>query len=349
MKFQLPKKIKGPQAWYGQKIGSSNEWIYSLSHQELKEIESALKLVKNRDITEITSKNFPLPLLGDKLHKICDEVMRGRGFALIRGLPVGHLSMEEAAKAYFGIGSYFGSARSQNAHGHVLGHVRDLGRDAVNDPSARIYQTTERQTFHTDSCDVVALLCLKTAKSGGESALVSSMTIYNEMYGQRPDLLELLFEPFATDRRGEVPEGKKPYFEIPVFNYFEGYLSVIYARRYINSAQRFKDVQEIRGERFEALELFDKLANDSRLNFKMTFEPGDIQLVHNHTMLHDRTDYIDWEDEDKKRHLLRLWLAIPGARPLPEIFKERYGKIDIGDRGGIIVPGSKLNAPLNPV
>ena len=81
----------------------------------------------------------------------------------------------------------------------------------------------------------------------------------------------------------------------------------------------------------------------------MTFEPGDIQLVHNHTMLHDRTDYVDWEDEDKKRHLLRLWLAIPGARPLPEIFKERYGKIDIGDRGGIIVPGSKLNAPLNPV
>ena len=349
MKFQLPKKIKGPQAWYGQKIGSSNEWIYSLSHQELKEIESALKLVKNRDITEITSNNFPLPLLEDKLHKICDEVMRGRGFALIRGLPVGHLSMEEAAKAYFGIGSYFGSARSQNAHGHVLGHVRDLGRDAVNDPSARIYQTTERQTFHTDSCDVVALLCLKTAKSGGESALVSSMTIYNEMFEQRPDLLELLFEPFATDRRGEVPEGKKPYFEIPVFNYFEGYLSVIYARRYINSAQRFKDVPEIRGERFEALELFDKLANDTRLNFKMTFEPGDIQLVPNHTMVHERTGYVDWEDEDKKRHLLRLWLAIPGARPLPEIFKERYGKIDIGDRGGIIVPGSKLNAPLNPV
>ena len=121
--------------------------------------------------------------------------MNGRGFALIRGLPVEDWSIEQSAKAYFGIGTYFGSARSQNASGHVLGHVRDLGRDAVNDPSARIYQTTERQTFHTDSCDMVALLCLKTAKSGGESALVSSMTIYNEMYEQRPDLLELLFQP----------------------------------------------------------------------------------------------------------------------------------------------------------
>ena len=349
MKFKLPEKIEGPQNWYGQEIKSSKEWIYTLTNQDIKEIESALKLVKNTDVAAIKRNHFPLASLESKLRRISDDVMNGRGFALIRGLPVEDWSIEQSAKAYFGIGTYFGSARSQNASGHVLGHVRDLGRDAVNDPSARIYQTTERQTFHTDSCDMVALLCLKTAKSGGESALVSSMTIYNEMYEQRPDLLELLFQPFATDRRGEVPAGKKPYFEIPVFNYFEGYLSVIYARRYINSAQRFDDVPTIEGKKFEALELFDTLANDPRLNFKMTFEPGDIQLVHNHTMLHDRTDYIDWEDEANKRHLLRLWLAIPNARPLPQVFKERYGKIDIGDRGGIIVPGSKLNAPLIPV
>ena len=133
---------------------------------------------------------------------------------------------------------------------------------------------------------MVTLLCLKTAKSGGESALVSSMTIYNEMYEQSPELLELLFQPFATDRRGEVPVGKLPYFKIPVFNYYEGYLSAIYARRYINSAQRFDDVPAIEGKRLEALELFDRLANDPRLNFKMTFKP---EVHHTHTYTHTHT------------------------------------------------------------
>ena len=89
--------------------------------------------------------------------------------------------------------------------GHVLGHVQDLGLD-VADPNVRIYQTNERQTYHTDSCDIVGLLCLKTAQSGGLSALVSSTTIFNEMRRRRPDLLKLLFQPLATDRRGEVPE-----------------------------------------------------------------------------------------------------------------------------------------------
>lgn len=349
MNFDLPDIITGPQAWYGPDMAHSNEWVHSVSDGEVAEIDTAIKMVEGKNIVSLKSADFLLPELGKKLKVICDEVINGRGFALLRGLPVDRWSIKEAATAYFGIGTYLGSARSQNGDGHVLGHVRDLGRDAINDTSARIYQTRERQLFHTDSCDMVALLCLKTAKSGGASALVSSMTIYNEMYRHRPDLLRLLFEPFATDRRGEVPIGKKPFFEIPVFNFFEEYLSVIYARRYINSAQRFDEVPSIEGERLEALNLFDSLANDPRLNLEMSFEPGDIQFVHNHTMLHDRTDYVDWAEEEKKRHLLRLWLAIPDARPLPEIFKERYGSIDVGNRGGIIVPGSKLNAPLMPV
>ncbi|XXX47508.1 hypothetical protein WME76_06960 [Sorangium sp. So ce119] len=88
----------------------------------------------------------------------------GRGFALLRGLRgrwldgPDRLDVRAAAIAFLGIGSHLGSARSQNARGHVLGHVKDLGLSS-QDPSVRIYQTRERQTFHTDSCDVVALLC----------------------------------------------------------------------------------------------------------------------------------------------------------------------------------------------
>src|SRR4029079_14188492 len=154
-------------------------------------------------------------------------VLNGRGFVLIRGLPIERWPKREAAEAFLAIGVHLGNLRMQNAQGHLLGHVRDMGRSS-DDPNTRIYQTRERQTHHTDSCDVVALLCLSPAKKGGLSSLVSSTTIFNEMRRRRPDTLQVLMEPIETDRRGEIPEGSNPYFTIPVFNYHEGLVSVIY-------------------------------------------------------------------------------------------------------------------------
>ena len=343
----LPPPIEGPSAWRGPDLVNSTEWIYQLTAEDIAEIKAAMRplVAREADIAQIRQEDFPLPTLGPKLKRLCDDVIHGRGFVLMRGLPVQRYSIRESATAYFGVGAYFGNARSQNAKGHVLGHVQDLGL-STNDPKVRIYQTTERQTFHTDSCDIVALLCLKTSKSGGLSSLVSTMAIYNEMYARAPDLLWELFQPFATDRRGEIPEGKGPYFEIPVYNYYEGYLSVIYARRYIESARRLDGVPPLTERQTAALDLFDELANSYDLRLDMDFQPGDMQWVHNHTQLHDRTAFEDWPEPEKKRHLLRLWLATPGARPLPPIYAERYGKVDIGDRGGIIVPGAMMNAPL---
>ncbi len=343
--------VEGRSAWVGAEMAKrSDEWIYRLSAQEIAEIEAATAAVRARglDIAAIRREDFDLPTLGPTLIRLRDEVIGGRGFVLLRGLPVEGRPIAESATAYWGIGTWFGNARSQNAKGHVLGHVRDLGLSAEKDPNVRIYQTTERQTFHTDSCDIVALLCLKTAKRGGLSSIVSSMTIYNVMATRRPDLVRRLFQPFATDRRGEVPPGRKPYFEIPVFNDYEGFLSVIYARRYIESAQRFPDARRLTPEDREALDMFDSLANDPELRLDMEFRPGDMQFLHNHTLLHDRTAYEDWDEPEKKRHLLRLWLAAPNARPLPPVYAERYGTVTIGDRGGIICEGTKLHAPLQP-
>jgi hypothetical protein len=347
----LPPPVEGPAVWYGPDMAKRTEWVHALSAEDLGEIELAMRPLADAqaDIARITKADFPLPKLAPKLARICNEVVNGRGFALMRGLPVDRWSIREAATAYFGIGSHFGNARSQNAKGHVLGHVRDLGLNAAKDPTARVYQTRERQTYHTDSCDIVGLLCLKTARSGGASALVSSMTIYNEMRKRRPDLLLPLFEPLHTDRRGEVPAGQKPWHDIPVFNWYEGRLSALYARRYIESARRFPEVPPLTPQQTEALDLFDALAEDPAINLQMTFRPGDMQWVHNHTMLHDRTEFEDWPEPERKRHLLRLWLAVPGARPLPAIYAQRFGKVDVGDRGGIIVPGARLNAPLEAV
>jgi len=346
----LPEPITAPSAWYGPDLVNSTEWVYQLTDSDIAEIEAAMKPLAAReaDIAKITRADFPLPTLGPKLKELCNQVIDGRGFQLIRGLPVDRYSNRESATAYFGIGTHFGNARSQNAKGHVLGHVKDLGLTA-DDPKVRIYQTTERQTFHTDSTDIVALLCLKTAKEGGASSIVSTMSIYNEMYKRAPDLLWELFQPFATDRRGEIPEGKKAFFEIPVFNYYEGYLSAIYARRYIESARRLEGVPPLTARQTAALDLFDSLAESPELRLDMDFQPGDMQWVHNHTTLHDRAAFVDWPEPEKKRHLLRLWLAVPGARPLPPVYAERYGKVDIGDRGGIIVPGAMMNAPLEAV
>ena len=146
-----------------------------------------------------------------------------------------------------------------------------------------------------------------------------------------------------------MPEGQKPYFEIPVFNWHKGYLTAIYQRQYIDSAQRFADAPRLTPAQIEALDLFDRLANDPKLHLFMEFKPGDVQLVHNHTMLHDRTGFEDWPEPERRRHLLRLWLAAAGGRPLPEIFAQRYGSVAVGDRGGIIVRGTKLQAPLEAV
>jgi hypothetical protein len=351
MAFELPPEQTGLAAWYGPEMARRDDWQLPLSATEIAEIEAALRplVAGAADIAAITARDFPLPTLGSKLKaRVENEVLNGRGFLLMRGLPVERWSMREAATAFFGLGSHLGSARSQNGKGHVLGHVQDLGLD-VTDPNVRIYQTHERQTYHTDSCDIVGLLCLKTAKSGGLSALVSSTTIFNEMRRRRPDLLRLLFEPLATDRRGEVPDGQKPYFEIPVFSWHEGYLTAIYQRQYIDSAQRFPDAPRLSPAQIEALDLFDALANDAALHMFMEFRPGDVQLVHNHTILHDRTSFVDWPDPARRRHLLRLWLAAAGARPLPATFAQRYGSVIVGDRGGIMVRGTRLHAPLAAV
>ena len=346
--LRLPPEIEGPSAWYGPDLTRRQDWLENLSTAEVAEVECAVKRLASEscDFVMIRREDFPLPTLAPRLRRLVDEVLNGRGFVLLRGLPVGIWSRRESAIAFFGIGTHIGNARSQNAQGHILGHVKDLGISS-RDPSVRIYQTRERQTYHTDSSDVVCLLCLRSAKSGGLSSLVSSATIFNEMRRRRPDLLRVLFSPIETDRRGEALEGQKPYFKIPVFSWHQGYLSALYQRQYIESARRFADVPPLTPTQIEALDLFDSLANGPELHMFMEFQPGDIQIVHNHTVLHDRTAFDDWPDAERKRHLLRLWLAPMNARPLPAVYAERFGSVVPGERGGVVVKGMTPTAPLD--
>lgn len=344
----LPERIEGPAAWLGRDMaGDTASWLTHLSALDVEELEAAARHFDSlsKDIGEVAERDFPLPRFGRYLKDLRAKLIHGNGVEVLRGLPLERYTQKFAATIFCGIGSHLGSARSQNAQGHILGHVRDAGASS-EDPNARIYQTSERQTFHTDSADVVGLLCLREAMRGGRSLLVSAASIYNAMRAERPDLVRLLFDPVATDRRGEVPDGAEPFMTIPVLNWHAGKLTVFYQRQYVDTAQRFPGAMRLSAAHVEALDMFDALANDPDLHFGMELQSGDMQFVYNHSQLHDRTGFTDWPDPEKRRHLLRLWLSVPGDRPLPECFTQRYGSIEIGNRGGIITRHTKLHAPV---
>ena len=345
----LPETITGPAAWLGRDMRRrESEWLVHLSPEDVADLERAARsyLALGRDIGEITADAFPLRSFDAHLRALREKLLHGIGFEVLRGLPVEGYDQELAATIFCGIGAHLGSARSQNAQGHILGHVRDTGASS-EDPNTRIYQTAERQSFHTDSADVVGLMCLQDAREGGDSLLVSVLSIYNRMRAERPDLLARLFDPIATDRRGEVPPGAKPYMEIPVLSWHAGHLTVFYQRQYIESAQRFEGAMRLTPEHMEALDMFDALAADPDMHLEMRLQPGDMQFVYNHNQLHDRTAFVDWPEAERRRHLLRLWLSPQGDRELPRVFRERYGSIEPGNRGGIITEETVLHAPLD--
>ena len=347
---RLPPAQLTESAWYGCQLQTKPElWVTHLTAAEVHELDTAASrcLEQSDDVAMINSANFVLDSLLPKMAQIKRALIHGLGFMLIKGINRSEFTTLKTAAMFYGLGSYIGNARMQNAKGHVLGHVCDLSLHS-DDLDVRIYQTNERQTFHTDSADAVALICLNKAKSGGESLLVSAVTVYNEMLEQYPALLPYLFDPISTDRRGETPAGMKPFFSIPVFTWYKNNLNVIYQRQYINSAQRFNGAFPLTDKHVEALNKFDELCNEPRINLTMKLEPGDIQFVYNHNLLHDRTNFVDFDDPEERRHLLRLWLSLPGDRELPDVFKDRFETVDIGERGGMNLPGVRPRAPHNP-
>ncbi|MDZ7778343.1 MAG: TauD/TfdA family dioxygenase [Gemmatimonadota bacterium] len=346
----LPEELTGPAAWVGKDVRArTDEWLVHLSDTDVADLERAARhyLSLGRDVGEITAEEFPLTSFGAHVEALKEKLLEGIGFELLRGLPVERYDQQLAATIFCGVGAHLGRARPQNARGHILGHVRDTGASS-KDPNTRIYQTAERQSFHTDSADVVGLLCLRDAREGGDSLLVSALSIYNRMRAERPDLLERLFDPIATDRRGEIPPGAKPYMEIPVLSWHAGKLTVFYQRQYIESAQRFEGAMRLTPDHVAALDMFDALAEDPDMHVRMRLQPGDMQFVYNHSQLHDRTAFIDWPEPSHRRHLLRLWLSPTGDRELPKCFEQRYGSIEVGNRGGVMVGQTTLTAPIDP-
>ncbi|MEX1065694.1 MAG: TauD/TfdA family dioxygenase [Aquisalimonadaceae bacterium] len=332
--------VDNPGLWRGEDLVKHEDWIVHLTPGMVAEIEQALAAIKARGLTppDFGRDDFPLPGCKDVLAQYLEELETGRGFMIIRGLPVERYSIEDAEIIFWGLGAHLGTALSQNSAGHLLGHVRNLDLDITN-TNVRGYQTTVQLAYHNDQSDVIALMCLRAAKSGGQSSLVSVPALHNAMVERCPDLLEELYKPFYIDRRGEFgreEEGDSPYYALPVLSYHKGLITARYIRGYIMSAQRFPELPRLTEKQIAALDTFDALASSEGMALDFYMQPGDIQLVNNYCVFHSRTSFEDYPDLERRRHLLRLWLSTPNSRELPPSYKTRFGSCEpAAVRGGI--------------
>ncbi len=326
MNAALPRPYHHPSAWHGQDVAPKTDWIWHLSDAENDLLFQAVQAARAQGlgIPRMGAADFPLGPMAHKLKAVRDEVTQGRGFVLIKGFDIDRYPLEDAALAYWGMGMHMGQGAAQNAQGDLLGHVTNLGLDYRTDPNVRGYQTRLSLPFHNDAMDMVGLLCVHPSVTGGQSLVVSSTAVHNEVLRRRPDLAAIGYQDFYMDRRGEAPSGKLPYYRGPMFSWQGSQLLCRYNRGYITSAQRFPEVPRLTAPQLELLDLMDSLCADPKLHISMNLERGDMQFISNYTTLHSRTEYDDGPDPDKRRYLLRLWLDTGLFPELPVSYQDRY-------------------------
>ena len=334
------RPVIDPAAWTPDTLGSIDDFSYAITDRDADELVAGVAAFR-RDgapIETVSRENFPLQRFADVLADVRRELIDGRGLVMLRNFPLQRFDREQQAIAYLGLGAYLGKAMSQNAQGHILGHVKDLGGNYA-DADTRGYMTRAEMRFHSDACDYVGLLCLQAAKSGGASRVASSVTVYNRMLAQRPDLAGELCEDFYRSRSGELNPGEAPWIKHPIFCFAQGYFSAIGLGAAIDKAQKLPGVPAFTHAQKEAIALYRATVEACAVD--MDFQPGDIQLLNNFVTLHTRREFEDWPEAARKRHLLRLWLSDPSSRPLLKVVREgRTGR-------GVQLKGVKLIAPLD--
>lgn len=309
---------------------------HSLSSAEVATLERALSQARSRGIAldDLEAGNFPLPGFEPLFERLLRELETGRGLFLLRGFPVHRHPKEDLRYLYVGLCRHLGTTLAQSRGGDHLGDVRNLNVD-VNSPRGRAYTSNQKLTFHADQADVVGLLVLRVAKAGGLSMLASALAIRNEIARTRPDLLHVLYQPMCWSWQEQQPPGAPGWYSQPIYTELEGRFSSCYIRTHIVSAQRFEAVPRLSPPQVEAMDLIDRLAHSPEFHLSTMFQPGDLQFLNNHVILHSRTAFEDHEEPDRRRHLLRIWLAVRNSRPLHESRRAFYRDVAPGaPRGG---------------
>ena len=325
----LPKtRIDHPNAWTTESVRSKADMAYTLSKEELSALDTALNEVKSRGLAveEVTAGDFPLGGLEKGVAGWIQEIDYGKGLVFLQGIPVARYTKDDCALIFWGIGAHMGEAQSQSLAGDRLGHVVNLGGD---NPRYRAYQNSTELALHTDATDIVGMMCLVPAREGGLSGYAGAAAIYNELLNHHPDVLPILCEGFHYHLFGEHVPGESPVTEekTPVFSEKDGCLSISYLRSYIEMAFAHMGKEKTAAES-EALDTLDQVAHGPKCFRQFMLSPGDMLFFSNYTVLHNRTAFVDDDDLDKRRHLLRLWLRAHDPRPLIEnisAFGKRQG------------------------
>jgi alpha-ketoglutarate-dependent taurine dioxygenase len=310
------KVIECPAAWRADALGSEQGLVVSLSAREQGAFEEALAAVREKSLplTEMSRDDFPLPGCEGLIRGLIHEIRDGRGALILRGLEQYIAEEEDAAKVFWGLGQHLGIPEPQDADGALLHHIRDIGAEVRGTDNIRGFQTHHPLAYHNDGGDFFMLYCLRQSRAGGDSILVSAVSVYNEIVRRRPDLAEVLCEPFAFDARSNQLPGQKRVQEVPIFTVEDGCLYVLYKRGYIQLAQRFEEVPQLTRAQTEAMDLMDEVCGDPRFCLRFRLRPGDIEIANNFLVLHGRTGY----ERNEPRHLLRLWLTLREGFPIPE-------------------------------
>ena len=346
------KPLLGPCAWHGRDMAASRRWIRDLDGAAVDCLEAALDAVRGKAWRDIASDDFPLPGLEPLLADIADELEDGCGIVKLRGFPVARHGEEDLRRMLFGLGTRLGTPMFQNRSGELMRAIRDEGAhvgrtygqiEGAGDGKAFLSSYARTLTngalrFHTDRTDVVGLLCVRQARAGGVSRLVSTPAIHNAMLERRPDLLEELFGGIWRSRFGEEATTRESVYELPVFGIRDGRFTSHFSLTFIEAAQLVDGVPRLTARQKEAIDMLLALADE--LCFEMTLEPGDLQLINSHVTYHGRTPFEDDAANGRDRLLLRLWLSMPGSRALPEGHEVLWRSIEAGrPRGGIAQSG----------
>lgn len=321
--MSTPRILEADVEWRCGDVADPEIWTEHLSAEEIAEIDAAMRDARSvsDNLLDIGKEHFPLPTLGGRLRRIGRELIEGRGFVLLRGLPRSEFSNDDMCLAYWGLGMHLGRPWPQNRRGHVLGDVTDQGKRAEDATSRGNEIGGIAFPYHSDGSDLVGLMCLQTAREGGTSTVCNAVAIHNDLVRTRPDLAAELYKPQPYDFRGEEPENAKPWYEMPVFTDWEGRLFVRYIRPYILSSQRHPDAPRITDRAEEAMAVLDDMTQDGQYAVYMDFEPGDMQFINNYHVLHARTAYVDDKAGGRVRHLKRLWLETDALPARPPYFR----------------------------
>jgi hypothetical protein len=331
-----PAPLVGPDVWMGETAQNSEDWVHQFSDAELAEIDAAYRHARDAgaSLATLTRDVFPLPTVGTVLARLQYELEEGWGLFLLRGIPVERYSKDELRFIYWGLGLHLGTAVSQSKRGDVLGDVRDLGT-GLDGPEFRGYTSAGELTYHADAADVTGLFCIQPAKRGGLSRIVSTSSVHNEILRTRPDLLKVLYQPYYWSFQGNELPDTPPHYAQPVFTMHKGKFAARYTRTHMRSAQMMDHLPKMAPAQAEALDLLDEICARPEFQLTMMFQPGDIQFLNNHLMLHMRTEFEDYPELEKRRHLMRLWLSLPNGRELSPGFAPFYRDIRAGAvRGG---------------